>query len=63
VLVLGATGAVGSIAVQLAKLHGAAHELGADTCVRLGTSDAAAPGILISACPQRNPAPRPNDAA
>lgn len=54
VLVLGATGAVGSIAVQLAKLHGAgriiaagrepdqlrrAQGLGADTCVRLGTSD------------------------
>lgn len=54
VLVLGATGAVGSIAIQLAKLHGAgriiaagrepdqlrrAHELGADACVRLGLSD------------------------
>jgi NADPH:quinone reductase-like Zn-dependent oxidoreductase len=55
VLVLGATGTVGSIAVQLAKLLGAgriiaagrdpdrlrrAFELGADECVRLGAGDA-----------------------
>jgi NADPH:quinone reductase-like Zn-dependent oxidoreductase len=55
VLVLGATGTVGSIAVQLAKLLGAgqiiavgrdpgrlrrACELGADECARLGAADA-----------------------
>jgi NADPH:quinone reductase-like Zn-dependent oxidoreductase len=55
VLVLGATGTVGSIAVQLARLLGAgrviaagrdperlrrAGELGADQCVRLGVADA-----------------------